>query len=88
MTHGANEKKLVKSYTSCSTHVAGRSRVFVWGMSLAGFKAAAQPSLDERQNAPDAGDGKGNAIARRETPSETTRTLMKRMVSSVIGDPA
>ena len=58
------------------------------GMSLAGFKAAAQPSLDERQNAPDAGDGKGNAIARRETPSETTRTLMKRMVSSVIGDPA
>ena len=69
--------------------VAGRSRVFVWGMSLAGFfKAAAQPSLDERQNAPDAGDGKGNAIARRETPSETTRTLMKRMVSSVIADPA
>ncbi|MDE2642199.1 MAG: hypothetical protein OSB55_05540 [Verrucomicrobiota bacterium] len=57
-------------------------------MSLAGFKAAAQPSLDERQNAPDAGDGKGNAIARRETPSETTRTLMKRVVSSVIGDPA
>ena len=37
------------------------------GMSLAGFTAAAQTSLDERQNASDAGVGNGKEISRRET---------------------
>ena len=47
-----------------------RSRVCVQGnvVSLAGFKAAAQTSLDERQNASEAGVGKGKAIARRQKP--------------------
>jgi hypothetical protein len=58
------------------------------GMSLADFKAATQPSIDQRQNASDAVLARRAAIARRETADETTRALMKRVVSSVIGDPA
>lgn len=57
-------------------------------MSLAEFKAATQPSIDERQSASDAVLARRAAIARRETADEATRALMKRVVSSVIGDPA
>jgi len=57
------------------------------GMSLADFKAATQPSIEERQNASDAVLARRAAIARREMADETTRMLMKRVVSSVIGDP-
>jgi hypothetical protein len=58
------------------------------GMTLPEFKAATQPSIDERQNAADAVLARRAAIARREMADRESRALMKRVVSSVIGDPA
>ena len=66
--HDTNEKKLVKKWYQLvdSWYRIAPESAF-GGMSLAGFTAAAQTSLDERQNASDAGVGNGKGIARRET---------------------
>ncbi len=79
-----NQQKIERMLNAWETLAPGKS---FGGMTLAQFKAAAQPALDARQQIDDLEDQRTQALATRDNADEAFLDKAQLVVNGVLADP-
>ncbi len=79
-----NQQKIERMLNAWETLAPGKS---FGGMTLAQFKAAAQPALDARQQLDDLEDQRTQALATRDSADEAFLDKAQLVVNGVLADP-